>query len=134
MNTRKFILRETMLLALSEAVCIAAMIGVFALLGCFDYTVVFGGVVGGVLAVANFFFMAIASNAAADKAMEQDIKAGKSAIKVSYTTRLLVMGVVLFLFAKSGQCNVLAMVCPLFFVFPIVMVIEFFRKTGDKKQ
>ena len=134
MNTRKFILRETMLIALSEAVCIAAMIGIFALLGHFDYRVVFGGVVGGVLAVGNFFFMAIASNAAADKAMEQDVKAGKSAIKVSYTTRLLVIGVVLFLFAKSGQCNLLAMVCPLFFVFPIVMVIEFFRKTGDKKQ
>lgn len=134
MSTRKFILRETALLAIAETVCIAAMIGVFALLGYFDYTVVLGGIIGGVLAVGNFFFMAIASNAAADKAVDQNVKEGKNAMKVSYRMRLLVIGVLLFLFAKSGHCNVLALVCPLFFVFPSVMVIEFFRKSGEAKS
>lgn len=134
MNTRKFILRETALLAAAEAVCIAAMIGVFALLGYFDYKVILGGVLGGVLAIGNFFFMAIASDAAADKAMEQDVKAGKSAMKVSYRLRLLVIGVLLFLLAKSGHCNVIALVCPLFFVFPCITVIEFFRKAGKAKE
>ena len=133
MNARKFILRETALLAIGEAVCIAAMIGIFALLGNLDYTVILGGILGGILAIGNFFFMAIASNTAADKAAEQDVKQGKAMIKGSYFGRLLVIGLLLFVFAKSGHCNVLAMACPLFFVFPILTVIEFFRKSGEHK-
>lgn len=133
MNSRKFILRQTGLLALGELICIAAMIGLFALLGFLDYKVIVGGVIGGLLAVGNFFFMAITSDAAADKAMEQDVKSGKSAMKLSYSTRLIILGVLMFVFAKSGHCNVIAMACPLFFVFPIIMVIEFFRKAGGTK-
>ena len=134
MNSRKFILRETALLAIGELICITAMIGVFALLGYFDYKVIIGGIIGGVLAVGNFFFMAIASDAAADKAADQDVKEGKKAIKISYQMRLLILGVLMFLFAKSGHCNVLAMACPLFFVFPVIMVVEFFRKSGGEKS
>ena len=133
MKAHKFILRETAFLALGEVVCIAAMIGVFALLGYLDYTVILGGVVGGILAVGNFFFMALSSNAAADKATDQNVKDGKAVVKSSYFGRLLVIGLLLFVFAKSGHCNVLAMGCPLFFVFPIIMVIEFFRKSGENK-
>ena len=134
MNPRKFILRETALLGVGELVCGAAMVGVFAMLGNFDYTVILGGVIGALIAVGNFFFMAIASNAAADKAAEDDVKTGKSMIKVSYGMRLLIIGVLLFVFAKSGHCNLLALVCPLFFVFPIITVIEFFRKSGESKK
>jgi hypothetical protein len=134
MDSRKFIMRETAYLALGEAVCVAAMVGIFAMLGYFDYTVILGGVLGLLLAVGNFFFMAISSDAAADKAVEQDVKGGKAAMKVSYTMRLAVIGVLLFVFAKSGHCNVIAMVCPLFFVFPIIAVIEFFRKAGGTKS
>lgn len=133
MNSRKFILRETALLAIGELICTAAMVGVFALLGYFSYKVIVGGIVGMVLAVGNFFFMAISSDAAADKAAEQDVKTGKKAMKLSYQMRLLIMGVLLFVFAKSGHSNLLAMACPLFFVFPIIMVIEFFRKSGGAK-
>lgn len=133
MNSRKFILRQTGLLALGELICIAAMIGLFSLLGFLDYKVIVGGVIGGLLAVGNFFFMAITSDAAADKAMEQDVKSGKSAMKLSYSTRLIILGVLMFVFAKSGHCDVIAMGCPLFFVFPIIMVIEFFRKAGGTK-
>lgn len=134
MNARTFILRETGMLAFGEAVCIAAMIGVFALLGILDYTVILGGILGGILAVGNFFFMAIASNSAADRAADQNVKEGKAMIKGSYFGRLLVIGLLLYVFAKSGHCHVLAMACPLFFVFPIITVIEFFRKSGDRKS
>lgn len=133
MSTRKFIIRETLLLAIGEAVCIAAMVGIFALLNSFSYKVVLGGIIGGILAVGNFFFMAIASNSAADKAAEQDVKGGQATIKLSYYGRLVVIGVLLFVFAKSGHCNLLALGCPLFFVFPIITVIEFFRKSGEAK-
>lgn len=133
MNTRKFILRETLLLAAGELLCSAAMVGLFALLGYFDGKVVLGAVFGSILAVGNFFFMAITSDAAADRAAdEQDVKQGKSLIRASYRVRLAVIGVLLFLLAKSGTCNLLALVIPLFFTFPVLMVIEFFRKSGEK--
>ena len=133
MNSRKFILRETLFLIIGQVLCIAAMIGVFALLGHLDYKVILGGAIGGILAVGNFFFMAIVSDAAADKAQEQDVKTGSAFMKTSYRMRLVVLGVLLFVFAKSGHCNILALACPLFFVFPIIMVIEFFRKAGGTK-
>ena len=134
MNIRKFIIRETAFLALGEAVCIAATVGIFALLGKLDYTVPVGGVLGGLLAVGNFFFMALTSNMAADKATDQQVKEGKAAVKLSYSTRLLILGVLLFVFAKSGHCNLLALGAPLVCVFPILTVIEFFRKTGEAKS
>lgn len=132
MKSRKFILRETALLALGQLICVAAMVGVFALLGYLDYTVILGGGLGALLAIGNFFFMAIVSDAAADKAAQDDVKTGTALMKTSYRLRLLILGVLLFLFAKSGHCNLIALVCPLFFVFPIVMVLEFIRKAGGK--
>ena len=138
MNVRKFILRETALLALGELICSAAIVGVFALLEQFSYKVILGVVIGSLLAIGNFFFMAITSNAVADRAIaqgegEDTVKQGKAAIKSSYSLRLLVIGVLLFVFAKTGHCNLIAMVCPLFLIFPILTVIEFFRKSGEQK-
>lgn len=134
MKSRKFIIRETALLALGQLLCIAAMIGVFALLGHFSYKVVLGGAIGGLLAVGNFFFMAIVSDSAADKAAQQDVKTGTALMKTSYRMRLLIIGVLLIVFAKSGHCNLLALVCPMFFVFPIIMVLEFIRKAGGNQE
>jgi hypothetical protein len=133
MDSRKFIIRETALLALGEAICVAVVAGLFALLGALDYKVILGGALGTLLAVGNFFFMAIVSDSAADKAMEQDVKGGRAAMKASYSLRLVVIAALLFVFAKSGHCNLIALVCPLFLVFPIIAVIEFFRKAGGKK-
>ncbi len=134
MNTKKFIIRETALLLCGELLGAAAVVGIFALLGQMNYTVVLGAVIGALLATGNFLFMAIASDAAADKAAQQDVKGGKAAIKTSFYLRMVVIAALLVVFAKSGHCNVIAMVVPLFFAFPILMVIEFFRKSGGAKS
>ena len=132
MNSRKYVIQETLRVALGVAVCVAAMIGIFALLGQFSREVVLGGIVGGLVAVANFFFMAVGVTLAADKAENQDVKAGKALVSSSYTIRLIVRAVVLFAAAKSGYFNVFALVIPLVFVRPVLTVGEFFRKSGDK--
>jgi hypothetical protein len=132
MNSRKYVIQETLRVAIGVAVCVAAMIGIFALLGQFSREVVLGGIVGGLVAVGNFFFMAVGVTLAADKAENQDVKAGKALVSSSYTIRLIVMAVVLFAAAKSGYCNVFALVIPLVFVRPVLTVGEFFRKSGDK--
>ncbi|MBQ7328885.1 MAG: ATP synthase subunit I [Oscillospiraceae bacterium] len=133
MDVRKELLRQTGIVALGEALGVAAMMGIFALLGKFDMGVLWGGIVGGLVAIANFFVMAIGVNIAADKAQNQDVKGGQAAIKGSYALRMLVMAVVLFAFAKSGICNVIALVVPLVFVRFTLTLWEFFRrKPGDK--
>ena len=106
MDSRKYVFLETLRVAVGEAVCVAAMIGIFALLGQFSREVVIGGIVGGLVAVGNFFFMAVGVTLAADKAESQDVRGGKAMISSSYTIRLIVMAVVLFAAAKSGYCNV----------------------------
>lgn len=135
MDPRKLVLKQTAVVLAGEILCVAAMIGVFALLGQFDKAVVFGGIVGGLVAVLNFFFMAIAVNIAADKAVQQNVKGGQATVKSSYMLRLVCMFAILFAFAKSGYCNVIAMVLPLAFVRPTLTVVEFFRrKSGDSNR
>lgn len=133
MDSRKYVLKETLYIAAGEAVCVAAMIGIFALLGQYSREVLLGGIVGGLVAVANFFFMAVGVTLAADKAEKQEVNAGKALVSSSYAIRLVLMAVVLFAAAKSGYCNVFALVIPLVFVRPVLTLGEFFRKSGEKQ-
>lgn len=128
MNSRKIVLKETAVVAIGQVICVGAMIGVFALLGKFDMTVLVGGIAGGLLATLNFLFMAIGAMIAADKAEQQNVKGGNATIQQSYLLRLVVLFLVMFAFAKSGLCNIFALVLPLVFVRPIITIAEFFRK------
>ena len=132
MDSRKYVFKETLTIAVGESICVAMMLGVFALLGKFDRSVVMGGILGGLIAVGNFFFMAVGTALAADKAENQDVKGGQAVISSSYTIRMIVMAVLLFAAVKSGFCNVFASVIPLVFVRPVLTLGEFFRKSGDK--
>lgn len=133
MDTRKFVLKETAIIALGQAICVAVMIGVFALLGYFDRSVLIGGIAGGILATLNFLFMAIGASLAADKAQEQNVKGGQALIQASYMVRLVVLFIILFALVKSGLCNVITAVLPLAFTRPILTIAEFFRKSGEVK-
>ena len=130
-QTKKELWRQLGIVGLCHVLGVAAMIGIFALLGHFDYTVALGGVVGGLVSFLNFFFMVIGLSAAADRAQNQDANGGKGLVKGSYVIRIAVMFLVLFACAKSGHCNVIALVVPLLFVRPALMVAEFFGKKGE---
>lgn len=131
MDSRKYVLKQTGTVFLGVLLAGAAMVGVFALLGYYDSTVLLGAAVGVLVAVLNFFFMAVGLTLAADKAQEQDVKQGKTLVTSSYFLRMIVMFVVLFACAKSGYCNTIALVLPLLFVRPILTVAEFFQKKGS---
>lgn len=134
MDSRKFVLKQTAIIALGQALCVGAMVGIFALLGQFDTSVLWGGIVGGGIAVLNFFAMAVGAMAASDKAVEQDVKGGQATVRLSMIARLAVIAIVLIAFAKSGLCNVLAMVLPLAFTRPILTFAEFFGKAGGNRK
>ena len=130
-QTKNTLWKQIGIVALGEVLGVAAMIGVFALLGQFDYTVALGGLAGGLVATLNFFFMVVGLSAAADRAQNQDVKGGKGLVQGSYYIRLLVMFAVLFACAKSGYFNVIALVVPLLFVRPALTVAEFVMKKGE---
>ena len=132
MDSKKIVWRETAIVAVGVAICTALMVGVFAMLGKFDLSVVLGGAVGALLAIGNFFFMAVGITLAADKAEKQEVDSGKLLVRNSYLLRLLVLGILLFACAKSGIFHLFALVLPLVFVRPSLTIAEFFRKTGEK--
>ena len=133
MDSRKVVWVQTGIVALGQAICIGVMIGVFALLGYYDQTVLLGGIFGWLLSVLNFFFMAVGTNLAADKAEKQDVKGGKAVLSLSMALRYVVLFVLLFALAKSGLCNAIALALPLAFVRPVLTISEFFRKEGDSR-
>lgn len=128
MESRKIVFHESGIIAIGEVICLALMLAVYALLGRFSREVLLGGIIGALLAVLNFFFMAMGASMAADKAVNQDVKGGQKQIKLSYFIRMIAIFVILFACVKSGLCNALASVLPLLFVRPVITVAEFFRK------
>ena len=133
MDPRKVVFQETGIVALGVGLCVAVMVGVFALMGQFDLSVVLGALVGTVLTVANFFVMAICASLAADKAAAQDVSGAKALLSWSQTGRYVVLGLLLFACGVSGYFNLFALVLPLVFVQPTITIAEFFRKSGEKK-
>ena len=131
MDPKKYVLTRMGFVALGQAVGIGVVTGIFALLGKYDISVPLGGLVGALVAILNFLFMAIGVSAAADRATQQDAKGGKAMIKGSYAIRTIVMFVILFACAKSGWFNVIALVVPLLLVRPTLTLAEFFAKKGE---
>ena len=127
-QTRKIVMKETLIVLIGVLLFSAAMVGVFALLGKCDLSVILGALFGWLLTSGNFFFLAVGATVAADKAQEQNVQGGKNLMRSSMAIRMLVLFGIMFLLAKSGICNVLALVLPLAFMRPVLMLGEFFRK------
>ena len=131
MDSRKIVFRETGIVLIGEVLGVGAMLGVFALMGAFDVKVLLGGAVGGLLAVGNFFAMAVCASLAADRAQQQNVKGGQALMHTSYLIRVVVLFVLLIACAKSGRFNVIALAVPIIFPRITITFAEFFRKKGD---
>lgn len=130
MDSRKIVFKETGIIAAGELICCGVMVGIFAALGCFTMPVLWGALTGCLVMTANYFFMAVTASLASDRAAAGEVEQAKKMVQTSSVVRLLCMGIVLFAGIKLGA-NVIALVLPLAFVRPILMVAEFFRKKGD---
>lgn len=132
MDSRKTILKETLLVTGGMAAGIAVMFAIFAALGYWELTVLWGGLIGGGLSLANFLLMSVGVNAAADRAEQQNVRGGQGVIAASFLLRYAGLFLGLFLAAKSGSCNLIALLAPLLFPRIALTVGEFFRKKGDR--
>ncbi len=134
LESRKIVFRETAVVALGVVICTAVMYGIYFLLSLFSVKVLLGGIIGSLLAIANFFFMAVGTALAADKAEQQNVKGGQGVIQMSMLIRYVLLFVILFACGRSGYFDLIALVLPLVFVRPVLTFAEFFRKSGDKNN
>lgn len=135
MEFKNTIGKDTAVVAIGQIIGAAAMIGIFALLGHFDLTVLLGGLAGTALATANYFLMYLFASMAADKAEKhQDVAGGQKMIQMSYMGRMIGLLLALVLLAKSGWCNVIALAAPLAFTRPILTIHELILKKGGAKE
>lgn len=133
MNNRKYILSQAVTILIGEIALSALMVGIFAILGYFDRSVVLGAVVGSLLASVNHLILVIGVMAASAKAEKQDVKGGQMLVQLSYTGRLIGLFLVLVLCAKSGMFHLIALVLPLAFSRPVLTLAEHFNKKGGNE-
>ena len=129
MDSRKEVMKETVLVTVGVLICSAIMVGVFAALGHFSLNVALSALAGSLIIILNYFFLAVTVTLAADKAEQGDAEKAKKMIRLSPILRLVVMAAALFIGIKLGG-NVIALVLPLVFLRPVLMLGEFFRKKG----
>ena len=125
---------ETLRILVGMLICLALMLGVYALIQKFILAVLFGGLVGTVIAVGNFFFMAIGLSNLADDAEEGKIKIR---LQGSFLVRTLAMMGLLVVAIWFGKCDPIATILPLLFVRPILTVEQFILKSkmrGDGNE
>jgi len=130
MDPRKALLQQTLAVAVGVFACTAAMVGVFAALGKFEWNVLWGAVTGWLVITLNHLFLGITVWSAADRAEKGEAKAAQNMIVLSSTVRLVCMGGAVVLAIVLGA-NAVAAALPLLFARPVLMVTEFFGKKGD---
>ncbi len=127
-NDKQQTYRELRMMALGELAVLGLIYGAFALLGKLDGKVLLGGAIGAGTAVLNYFLMAVGVFAAAARAEAGQPEKGKRIVSLSMLGRYLLMIAILVIGAKSGYCNVIAMVIPLVLFRVLLFVGEFFRR------
>ncbi len=124
MENRKFIISQVLWIFVGEIVLSAVMVGIFALLGYYDTSVLFGALVGSLIATLNHLILVLGIVAASGKAEHQDIKGGQMLVQMSYMGRLIGLFLILVLCAKSEVFNLLALVIPLLFTRPVLTIVD----------
>ena len=133
MDNRKYILSQTAAVLIGELVLSALMVGIFAVLGFFDRSVVLGAAAGSLIATVNHLILMLGVLAASAKAEKQDVKGGQMLVQLSYMGRLIGLFLILVLCAKSGTFNLIALVLPLVFTRPVLTIAEHFNKKGGNE-
>ena len=132
MQKHREILRQVCRLMVALAVCVAIMLGVYALLGAFTPSVVVGAILGFVLAVGNFVSLSITVSNAMDRAArDKDPQRAQLSIQASGVIRLLVLAAIYILLFRAKVCDPVAALLPLLMAQAVLKLVEFFRKDDE---
>lgn len=111
-NIDPAIKRDIKYIAMVVVILTVLMEAVFLIIGKWNVTVLFGGVLGAATAMLNFVLMALG----VQKSLEKEEKDAKAAMKVSHSMRMLMMVVICAIAAMlPGVFNLVATVVPLLF-------------------
>ena len=133
MDNRKYVFSQVLTVLIGELLLSALMVGVFAILGHFDKSVVYGAAAGAVIATLNHLVLVLSVMAASEKAEKQDVKGGQALVQMSYMGSLIGLFLILVLCAKSGIFNLIALVIPLVLARPILTITEKYNKKGGNE-
>lgn len=129
MQKYRQIAQQMLRLSLATAACVAAMLGVYALLGACTRQVVLGAVAGLALALGNFFFLSVTVSNALDRAARDgEPRRAQLSIQLSGTVRLVVLVLIYVALFRAGLCDPVAALLPLIFAQIAIKFVEFFRK------
>lgn len=132
MQKHREILRQVCRLMVALTVCVAIMLGVYALLGAFTSSVVVGAILGFVLAVGNFVSLSITVSNAMDRAArDKDPQRAQLSIQASGVIRLLVLAAIYILLFRAKVCDPVAALLPLLMAQAVLKLVEFFRKDDE---
>ena len=119
--------KETLRFGLGTMICTAVMLLVFFLIGKFDLTVLYGGLLGGGFAVFNFFLLGLSVQRTTS---QEDAKKAQAKMQMSYTLRLLLMAAVVIVGIQLPCFHWVAVVVPL--IFPRLII--FFLGIKPKRK
>ena len=142
---------DTVWLLLGEAIVALIISAAYLLLKRFDYTVLTGAALGGVVTAVNFLILSVAINRAingyvaergegemdeeeAEKYAKDHGAAVQNAMVKSYMLRMFLMVASLVLAMVSGWFSPLATAIPLLMYRPILYVTEFIKVKSQKKR
>ena len=133
MQKHRDIFEQTGRLAVAVALCVAAMLAVYALAGRFDNAVLIGALVGFVLAMGNFLSLSITVSNALDRAANGGSpQKAQLEIQTSSVVRPVVLVIIYILLFRAKLCAPVAAILPLLFAQVCIKLIEFFRKEPTK--
>ncbi|MDD2956469.1 MAG: ATP synthase subunit I [Oscillospiraceae bacterium] len=104
--------KETLHIAEGTGILTAVMLAVFALLGRFDLPVLWGSLMGGAVAILNFFLLGLTVQRATQ---EEDQARMKMRMQFSYSVRMLLMLVVCFVGFRLSMFNGVAVLLEMLF-------------------
>ena len=125
MKNKNPIVMQLLHVIIGQVICAGLMLGVFALINKFDLSVLFGGIVGTVLAIGNFFFMVVGLLNLTDGS---DVTKVKLFTQVSFMIRTAAVFGLAVVAIKFGKCNAIATLLPLLFPRVVLGVEQFILK------
>lgn len=134
MNSKDSVIKQLITTVVGECICTLLMLGIYAAVGRFSLSVLWGAIFGCAISCANFFALSITVSRAALKVQEGEEAAAKAKllIQASSIVRLIVMAALYIVILKAKICDPLASILPLLFIRVGITVTEFFRKEGKK--
>ena len=130
MQKHRDVLQQASRLAVAVALCIAAMLAVYALTGHFTNAVLLGALIGFVMAMGNFLSLSITVS----NAMNRAANGGSPQIQTSSVVRPVILVIIYILLFRAGLCDPLAAILPLLFAQVCIKLIDFFRPDPQAAQ